>query len=191
MSQPKTHTRWGTSPAALVVGTTLAVAAGGYLLRRGAHGRRSSRLLGRALHLAVRSPAARIASRVHARIYRTTKGRALGRWFGNPVMVIETRGRRSGKRRATAIAYVPHPEGWVVMPINAGSDRTPSWWLNLAAGGSAEVVVDGRRQAVRPRVTAGEEREQLWRAYVRQAPAMLEYARVTQRVVPVVVLEPA
>jgi F420H(2)-dependent quinone reductase len=159
VSQPKTHTRWGTSPAALVVGTTLAVAAGGYLLRRGAHGRRSSRLL--------------------------------GRWFGNPVMVIETRGRRSGKRRATAIAYVPHPEGWVVMPINAGSDRTPSWWLNLAAGGSAEVVVDGRRQAVRPRVTAGEERERLWRAYVRQAPAMLEYARVTQRVVPVVVLEPA
>jgi deazaflavin-dependent oxidoreductase (nitroreductase family) len=160
------------------------------LLRRGVRGSRSARLLGQGLHLAAESPFASLATGAHARIYRGTRGRALSRWFGNPVLVIETVGRRSGERRATAITYVPLGERRVVMPINAGSDRAPSWWLNLQAAGRGVLIVSGRREAVQPRVTDGAEREELWRAYVRQAPLMAEYARLTAREVPVVVLEP-
>lgn len=159
-------------------------------MRRGTRGERSSRLLARILNMAGRAPGSRVVTGAHARIYRATRGRALGHWFGNPVMVIETIGRRSGKPRSTPITYIPYGGKWVVMPFNAGSDRTPDWWLNLSAAGRGDIMVGGQKKAVRPRITAGQERNELWRAYVRQAPEMDVYARLTTRDVPVVVLEP-
>jgi deazaflavin-dependent oxidoreductase (nitroreductase family) len=113
----------------------------------------------------------------------------LSHWFGNPVLVIETVGRRSGQRRATPITYLPFDGKWVVMPINGGSDRVPAWWLNLEASGEGVVFEKGSRTTVRPRVANGEEREWLWRAYVDQAPPMEDYQSFTEREVPVVVLE--
>jgi F420H(2)-dependent quinone reductase len=189
-ARPHKPGRRGALSAWLIIPVVGGFAAGViYLLRRGARGSRSSRLLGNVLHLAAKAPLARLASGVHARVYSRTGGRVLSRWFGNPVLVIETVGRRSGERRATAITYVPQGEKWVVMPINAGSDRTPSWWRNLQAAGRGFAIVGGQRTEVVPRIADGEERNELWRAYVRQAPAMLEYARLTARDVPVVVLE--
>lgn len=171
--------------AALAITTAMAI----YLLRCGVRGARSSLVLGRALHLSARSPAGRYLAGLHALVYRRTGGRVLNRWFGNPVLVIETIGRRSGERRTTPIAYLRRGHEWVVIPINAGSERTPSWWLNLAAAGHGLAHIGGRSYAVRPRVTSGEERERLWRAYARQAPMMPHYRRLTTRQVPVVVLE--
>lgn len=46
--------------------------------------------------------------RLHARLYRITGGRFLPRWFdGAPVMVLETVGRRSGRKPATPVLYLP------------------------------------------------------------------------------------
>src|SRR5437762_202278 len=68
------------------------------------------------------------AARGHGRLFRLTGGRAIGRWFGAPLMLIETVGRRSGKTRATPIIYMPDGERMVVTPANAGSHTTPAWW---------------------------------------------------------------
>jgi deazaflavin-dependent oxidoreductase (nitroreductase family) len=76
------------------------------------------------------------------------------------------------------------------MPINGGCDRTPAWWHNLKSAGAGFALVGGQRHEVKPRITDGPEREELWQAYVRQAPAMLQYRRFTDRDIPVVVLEP-
>jgi F420H(2)-dependent quinone reductase len=160
------------------------------MIRPGVRGRRSSRILARGLNLGARSPMAGLMTRLHARSYRGSRGRIMSRWFGNPVLVIETMGRRSGKRRATAITYLPFDGRWVVMPINGGSDRVPAWWLNLEAAGEGVVLEKGSRTTVRPRVAKGEERKHLWRAYVDQAPPMEDYQSFTEREVPVVVLEP-
>ena len=55
----------------------------------------------------------------------------------------------------------------VVIPANAGTARTPAWWLNFRDGGTAVVEIAGRRQTVSARVTEGAEREDLWERYVR------------------------
>ena len=160
------------------------------LLLHGPRGPRSSNALGPALHLgASAGPLTRISTGLHAQLYRTSGGRLLARWFGNPILVIETVGRRSGEPRAAAVTYAPLESGWLVMPINAGSHRTPAWWLNLRTAGHGTVAVSGKRYAVRPRVVEGEERERLWGQYLRQAPVLETYRSFTDRDIPLVVLE--
>lgn len=128
--------------------------------------------------------------RLHARLYRASGGRLFGRWMGAPVIVIETVGRRSGTKRATPILGMREGDAFVVMAANAGSERTPAWWLNLRDAGSGTVVFAGRRQAVRPRLPEGEERELLWSQFVAMHPAAEHYGSFTERELPLVVLEP-
>jgi len=135
----------------------------------------------------------RAMSRGHGRLYRITGGRFVPRWFdGAPVMLLETVGRRTGKRRRTPVIYLRDGEDLVVIAANAGTDRTPAWWHNLRAAGEADVVVRGKRQRVRPRaVQEGPERERLWEAFVEMYPQADEYTRFTRRRLPLVALEPA
>lgn len=129
-------------------------------------------------------------SRVHARLLRITGGRFAGRWFGAPVMVLETVGRRSGEPRATPILYLRDGERLVVLASNAGSHRPPAWWLNLRDAGEGTAVLAGRRWAVRPRVSEGEERAELWARFCAMYPAADDYRGFTDREFPLVVLEP-
>ena len=139
--------------------------------------------------MASTGPLGRLGSRLHARLYRATGGRVGGRWFGAPVMTLETVGRKSGKPRSTAVLCVRDGESFIVVPSNAGSSRVPAWWLNLRAAGEGTVVVRGRRHRVRPRVAEGEERERLWQTFARAYPQLDDYTRFTDREFPVVVLE--
>jgi len=129
--------------------------------------------------------------RLHARLYRISGGRVLPRWFaGAPVMVLETVGRRSGQRRATPVLYLRDGDAFVVLAANAGSDRTPAWWLNLREAGTGEIVVGRRRLRVRPRLPAGAERDRLWRAFVEMYPQAEHYTRFTDRALPLIALDP-
>jgi F420H(2)-dependent quinone reductase len=127
-------------------------------------------------------------SRSHARLYRATGGRAIGRWFGVPVVVIETVGRRSGKLRQTPVIYVEHGGDLLVMASNGGSNQTPAWWLNLRDAGRGKVTLHGRSWDVVPRVTQGAEREALWQVFGRAYPPIEEYLTFTDRELPLVVL---
>jgi F420H(2)-dependent quinone reductase len=130
-------------------------------------------------------------SRLHVQVYRRTRGRLLRRWFGVPVLVLETVGRRSGKPRATPLIHVCQGETLVVLAANGGTDRTPAWWLNLRDAGAGTVVLDGHRRAVRPRLLDGAERAAAWEALLAVYPAAAEYPRFTARELPLVALEPA
>jgi F420H(2)-dependent quinone reductase len=130
-------------------------------------------------------------SRMHARLYNATGGRAIRRWFGVPVVVIETVGRRSGKRRQAPVIYVEHGDALLVMAANGGHDRTPAWWLNLREAGRGVVTLHGRSWDIVPRVAAGTEREQLWRKFSAVYPPVEEYVTFTDRELPLVVLERA
>jgi F420H(2)-dependent quinone reductase len=130
--------------------------------------------------------------RLHARLYMMTGGRVLPRWFaGAPVMVLETIGRRTGRKRATPLLYLRDGDAFVVLAANAGADRTPAWWLNLRGAGFGAVIVGRDRMRVRPRVLEGTERERLWQAFVEMYPQAQHYIRFTDREMPLVALEPA
>ncbi len=147
---------------------------------------RSSRLL----NVGAKSPLATPWTRLHAELYRRTGGRLLARWFGGPVMVLEVVGRRSGELRRVPVMRVQHGDRYVVIPSNAGSDKTPAWWLNLRAAGEGWVVHGRRRVRVRPRVTEGAERAEMWERFAEVYPGIDDYTTFTDREWPVVVLEP-
>jgi deazaflavin-dependent oxidoreductase (nitroreductase family) len=140
--------------------------------------------------LAVRAPTVlRALSAAHAELLRRTGGRVLSRWFGARVLVLETIGRRSGRLRSTPLVYLRDREDLVVVAANGGADRQPGWWLNLRSAGHAVAVIGDDRVHVRPRETAGAERDRLWSHFSSHAP-IATYQRRTSRSLPVVVLTP-
>jgi deazaflavin-dependent oxidoreductase (nitroreductase family) len=131
-------------------------------------------------------------TRLHAWIVRHTKGRLrFGFLFGGdmPVLALTTTGRKSGEQRSSVVAYLPHGDAYAVVASNAGSDRTPAWWLNLQADPNCEVDAEGDRERVRARVVAGEEREELWRRFAAANQSYERYSGYTKRELPVVVLD--
>jgi deazaflavin-dependent oxidoreductase (nitroreductase family) len=137
-----------------------------------------------------RNKAVQLFWRIHPVIYRLTGGRMLGRIAGVPVLLLTTRGRRSGAPRTKPLLYLADGDAYVVAASFAGEPRHPAWWLNLRADPAAVVQVGRRTVPVRAREAEGAERERLWRAIVEQEASFAEYERRTTRRIPVVVLEP-
>jgi F420H(2)-dependent quinone reductase len=104
-----------------------------------------------------------------------------------PILLLTTKGRRSGQLRTVPVMYVPGEEP-VLVASNGGSPSHPSWYLNLRAEPQAEIEVDGQRQEVVGRTVGGEEREPLWRQAVAIYPAYARYQRRAERQLPIVVL---
>jgi F420H(2)-dependent quinone reductase len=150
-----------------------------------------SGLLARFLHASAGiRPMARLSKAFHVALFRLSRGKVMGTWFGAPVLVIEATGRRSGRRRRTPVTFCEVGGAWIVVAINAGSDTTPSWWLNLRDARKATILLRAQRIPVSAREAHDQERERLWRAYAAQTPVIEEFRAYTDRTIPVVVLEP-
>lgn len=134
-------------------------------------------------------PLARAVTTAHRMLYAWSSGRLLGGWFGAPVLLLETTGRRSGRRHVAALVYVAHADGYAVIPANAGALRPPDWWSNLQASEAGVALVGDRRCPVRPRVAAGPDRDHLWQRFREVAPVD-HYQRCSGRPLPVVILSP-
>jgi deazaflavin-dependent oxidoreductase (nitroreductase family) len=104
-----------------------------------------------------------------------------------PILLLTTKGRRSGQPRTVPVMYVPGEEP-VLVASNGGSPSHPAWYLNLEAEPQAEIEIEGRRQKVVAQTVTGEEREPLWRQAVTTYPAYADYQRRADRQLPVVVL---
>jgi F420H(2)-dependent quinone reductase len=127
---------------------------------------------------------------VHSALFLLTHGRFLSRWFGNPVLVLETVGRRTGTRRLTPLVYLPYRNNFAVLPANAGADRSPAWWLNLQAAGQGFAVVNGKRHPITPTIATGLEHDRLWHQFCAIAP-IEHYQHRAHRSLPIIVLTTA
>lgn len=140
---------------------------------------------------ATRGPLLTFIWRAHRLWYRASGGRLGARFNGWDVLMLTTRGRKSGEPRSVTLNYLTDSDAFVVIASNAGDDRDPRWWQNLKAHPDAEVLASRRRFAVRAREAQGVERELLWDKIVARDPAYAEYEQRTKRRIPVVVLERA
>ncbi len=132
----------------------------------------------------------RAFARRHTRVLVRTRGRPS--WSGPRLrfLVLETRGRQTGRQRSVVLLYMPDGEHFVVIASNYGGEQPPAWWLNLSAQPEALVHVAGRTVRVRARALAGEEREAMLARAVTYNRQWRGYARTVRRELPIVRLEP-
>jgi deazaflavin-dependent oxidoreductase (nitroreductase family) len=73
--------------------------------------------------------------------------------MGQPILLLHTRGAKSGQARTSPLLYTPHDNGFIIVASKAGAAHHPAWYHNLRAHPDAVAVeLGGRRIAVRPHV---------------------------------------
>lgn len=122
--------------------------------------------------------------------FRANNGRVGGMHAGIDMLLLTTTGRRTGLERVTPLAHTWDGDRAVVAASNGGSDQNPAWFHNVLADPDVTVEVGGRTVPARAVVPEGPERDRLWAAHVEAMPPFGDYEKGTDRVIPVVVLEP-
>jgi len=120
----------------------------------------------------------RVFPRADAALQRWTGGRlSLTAAAGMPLLMLETRGRRTGERRVTPLTYATQGTDFLVAGSNWGQERQPGWALNLMAQPDAVVSLHGKRAPVTARLLDGAERADAWALLLEVWPAYDAYVR--------------
>jgi deazaflavin-dependent oxidoreductase (nitroreductase family) len=128
----------------------------------------------------------------HVKRYVETDGEEGHDWLeGAPVLILTTKGRRSGEQRPTPLIYGRHGDDYLVVASNGGAPVPPAWHRNLSEDPTVQVQVKADRFPARARDATPEEKPELWRQMAEIWPAYDEYQGKTDREIPVVVLERA
>jgi F420H(2)-dependent quinone reductase len=105
---------------------------------------------------------------------------------GLPVIIVTTRGNKTGKLRKTALMRVEHDGQYLLVASKGGAPTHPVWYYNLAADPDAVMIQDGPEPFdVSVRELSGEERAAWWKRAVRAFPPYAEYQEKTSRTIPV------
>jgi deazaflavin-dependent oxidoreductase (nitroreductase family) len=124
----------------------------------------------------------------HVRVYRETNGERGYEWRGTTILLLTTKGRKSGEQRTTPLIHRTDGERWIVVASKGGWPENPSWYENLKADPDATIQVKADEIAVRASAAEGDERARLWSLMTEVWPAYDEYQTKTDREIPVVVL---
>jgi deazaflavin-dependent oxidoreductase (nitroreductase family) len=124
----------------------------------------------------------------HVRVYRETGGERGYHWRGTTILLLTTRGRKSGEERTTPLIHRTDGERWVIVASKGGMPENPSWYENLLAEPQASIQVKAETIPVTASTAEGEERSRLWSLMAEVWPAYDDYQTKTDREIPVVVL---
>lgn len=121
--------------------------------------------------------------------FRAGGGKVSGPAEGFTLLLLHTKGARSGAERVTPVAYQALAEGWAVFATHAGAPKHPAWFHNVVAHPETTIEIGTETIPVRARVAAGEERERIWARQKAFYPRFVRYEAQTSREIPVVILE--
>ena len=110
---------------------------------------------------------------------------------GLPVVIITSRGARSGKLRKTPVMRVEHEGRYAAVASQGGAPTHPFWYYNFRADPRVDLQDGPRTQEMVAREVTGPERAEWWERAVAAYPPYAEYQQRTSREIPVFVLEAA
>ena len=111
---------------------------------------------------------------------------------GLPIIVITTRGNKTGKLRKTPLMRVEHDGEYLLVASQGGAPTHPVWYHNVKADPTAMTLQDGAepRDFVARELEEGEERDAWWARAVEAYPPYAEYQERTDRLIPLFVASP-
>ena len=120
--------------------------------------------------------------------FRANQGRVGGGFAGAPLLLLHTRGARSGAERVHPVMYLELAGRTFVFASKAGADSNPDWYHNLLAHPEVEVELGGTTRSAQAVPVTGAERDRIYAEQVQRFPGFGEYQAKTTRVIPVVEL---
>ncbi|MFJ8009985.1 nitroreductase family deazaflavin-dependent oxidoreductase [Streptomyces fagopyri] len=122
--------------------------------------------------------------------YEATDGVEGGTFLDLPVIILTTKGVKSGKIRKMPLMRVEHDGSYAVAASNGGADTHPSWYRNVVSHPLVEVQDHAVKQDMTARELRGEEKADWWKRADAAYPPFAEYRAGTERDIPLFILEP-
>jgi F420H(2)-dependent quinone reductase len=105
---------------------------------------------------------------------------------GMPIIVVTTKGNKSGLLRKTPLMRVEHDGEYALVASMGGAPKHPVWYFNLKAAPDDVTIQDGAEPfAVTVRELSGDERAVWWERAAVDYPPYTEYQTRTDRLIPV------
>lgn len=131
------------------------------------------------------SPIAWVAD--HIKTYVDSNGEQGHDWNGTQVLLLSTKGRKSGDMRRCALIYGNDGDDFVIVASRGGDPNHPLWYLNLVADPVVTVQIKAEIfPALAAEVTDAAEYERLWQLMLTHWPSYAEYQEKTSRRIPLV-----
>jgi F420H(2)-dependent quinone reductase len=128
---------------------------------------------------------------LHVFMYRLTGGKLGGEMRGFKVLILTTKGRRSGKILSLPLGYFERDGGYFIIASNGGGANNPSWYYNIKGNPDDVMIqVKDKKMKVKPEIILGEPRKPLYAWIVSLAPNYGDYEKKTTREIPLVFLKP-
>src|SRR4051794_11166660 len=109
-------------------------------------------------------------ARKQAETIESTNGAEAGEMRGMPVIVLTSRGAKTGKLRKTALMRVEHDGQYAVVGSLAGAPKHPVWVHNIRSEPHVELQDGPDKHDYLARETEGDERELWWKRAVEAYP---------------------
>jgi F420H(2)-dependent quinone reductase len=109
---------------------------------------------------------------------------------GRAVVLLTTRGARSGKLRKVPLMRVEHEGNYAIVASLGGAPKNPVWYYNVKAEPHVELQDGTVTRDFEAREVTGEEKAVWWERAVAAYPPYADYQEKTTRQIPVFVLEP-
>ncbi len=134
------------------------------------------------------SPSAWVRDQVE--LYESSGGKEGTTLRDVPVIILTTKGVKSGKLRKSPLMRVEYDGRYAAVASLGGAPQHPVWYHNVIADPHVELQDGPVKQDMKAREVTGEEKAQWWERAVAAWPDYAEYQRKTDRQIPVFVLEP-
>jgi deazaflavin-dependent oxidoreductase (nitroreductase family) len=131
---------------------------------------------------------ARLFVQLHALLYRVSNGRIASTMRGRPILVLTTRGAKTGAQRHVPIVPLIEGDQMYVIASLGGAPKHPGWYHNLKANPDVEVQLLADKYRARARILPEPERGEVWKRVLAAMPAFADYQKKTSRVIPIVEL---
>jgi deazaflavin-dependent oxidoreductase (nitroreductase family) len=122
--------------------------------------------------------------------FRANGGRVGGNFEGATMLLLHTKGAKTGLPRVNPLVYLPERDRFVVFASKGGAPTNPDWYHNILADPNVTVEVGTESIPVRAAVITGLERDELYARQVQRRSSFAEYEHKTTRVIPAIALEP-
>ena len=118
--------------------------------------------------------------------FRGNAGKVGGTFAAATVLLLHTKGAKSGAARTNPLVYLPDGEHWVIIASKGGAPTNPDWYHNILANKDMTIEVGTDTVDVEAKEVTGTERDELYARQVARFASFGDYEKATARKIPVI-----